>query len=61
MSIFDKLKKSAANAVQSAARSASDALASKSETFTFTALPESLAELQALPKLPWTPPSRQRH
>lgn len=50
MSIFDKLKKTAADAVQSAAKSASDAFASKSETFTFTALPESLAELQALPE-----------
>jgi len=46
MSIFDKLKKGAAEAVKSAA----GALGKKEETFTFAALPESLAELQALPE-----------
>ncbi|MBQ6051965.1 MAG: hypothetical protein IJL30_01610 [Clostridia bacterium] len=46
MSIFDKLKKTAEDAVKSAA----DAVGNKSETFTFAALPESLAEMQALPE-----------
>lgn len=46
MSIFDKLKKGAANAAQEAAK----ALGKKEETFTFAALPESLAELKALPE-----------
>lgn len=42
MSIFDKLKKAAAGAVNSASGT--------KETFTFTALPESLAQMQALPE-----------
>ena len=42
MSIFDKLKKSAMDAVKSAASS----IGNKSETFTFAARPESLAEMQ---------------
>lgn len=46
MSIFDKLKKNAQTAVKSAAVSA---FASE-ETFTFAALPESLAEMKALPE-----------
>lgn len=46
MPIFDKLKKNAAEAVKSAA----GALGKKEETFTFPALPESLAQLQALPE-----------
>ena len=46
MSIFDKLKKNAQTAVKSAAASA---FASE-ETFTFAALPESLAEMKALPE-----------
>ena len=46
MSIFDKLKKNVQTAVKSAAASAF----SSEETFTFTALPESLAEMQALPE-----------
>ena len=48
MSIFDKLKSTAKQAVNSAANSAAQAIGSKRETFTFTALPESLAEMQAL-------------
>jgi len=48
MSIFDKLKKSAADAVQS--------LGSRKKTFTFTSLPESLAQLQALPEAALTDP-----
>ena len=46
MSIFDKLMKSATGAVKSAASS----FGNKSETFTFAALPESLAQMQALPE-----------
>ena len=45
MGIFDKLKHSAMDTVMTAATS----IGNKSETFTFTALPESLAEMQALP------------
>lgn len=44
MSIFDKLKNDAISAVGKAAQS----LGSQRETFTFRALPESLAEMQAL-------------
>ena len=50
MGIFDKLKSTAKQAVNTAASSAAHAIGSKSETFTFTSLPESLAELQALPE-----------
>ena len=50
MSIFDKLKKGAGDAVKSAAQNAVNSIGSKKETFTFTALPESLAEMQALPE-----------
>ena len=50
MSIFDKLKKGAADAVKTAAQGAASAIGSKKETFTFAALPESLAEMQALPE-----------
>ena len=46
MSIFDKLKSSAKQAVTTAAKSVGD----KKETFTFKALPESLEELQELPE-----------
>ena len=46
MSIFDKLKKNVQTAVKSAASSAF----SSEETFTFAALPESLAEMKALPE-----------
>ena len=46
MSIFDKLKSSAKQAVSTAAKS----VGNKKETFTFRALPESLEELQALPE-----------
>lgn len=46
MGIFDKLKNSAQQAVNSTIQPA----VSKRETFTFAALPESLAELQALPE-----------
>jgi len=50
MSIFDKLKKSAGDALKDGVKNAASSLASQKETFTFTALPESLAELQALPE-----------
>lgn len=46
MSIFDRLKSNAASAIGKAASS----LGNKKETFTFNALPESLAQLQALPE-----------
>lgn len=46
MGIFDKLKNSASAAINSAVSN----LGNKSETFTFAALPESLAEMQALPE-----------
>ena len=48
MSIFDKLKNTAQQAVNTAVQSAG----SKRETFTFAALPESLAGLQSLPEAP---------
>lgn len=46
MSIFDSLKKTAENAVKSAVNKATN----RSETFTFTALPESVEEMKALPE-----------
>ena len=46
MGIFDKLKSSAIDTVMSAAGS----IGNRAETFTFAALPESLAELRALPE-----------
>lgn len=50
MSIFDRLKSTAASAVGSAVQSAVQSVGNKRETFTFAALPESLAEMQALPE-----------
>lgn len=49
MSIFDKLKKGAASAIQNATQGAG-AVGNKKETFTFAALPESLSQMQALPE-----------
>ena len=46
MGILDKLKSTAQQAVNSAAQSAGNRRA----TFTFSALPESLSEMQALPE-----------
>jgi len=46
MSIFDKLKSNAVNAVSKATQS----IGSQKETFTFQALPESLSQMQALPE-----------
>ena len=56
MSIFDRLKRNAADAVQSAVKGAAQSAATKRETFTFTALPESLAQMQALPEAALTSP-----
>lgn len=50
MSIFDRLKNNTANAVSKAANSVLRQSQKQSETFTFSALPESLAALQALPE-----------
>ena len=50
MGLFDRLKNTAASAVGSAVNNAAMSLGNKSETFTFTALPESLAQMQALPE-----------
>ena len=52
MSIFDKLKKGAAEV----AKTATQSLSNKSETFTFASLPESLAEMKALPEAELTSP-----
>ena len=46
MGIFDKLKHSTMDTVKTAATT----IGNKSESFTFAALPESLAQLQALPE-----------
>ena len=50
MSIFDKLKKTAGDVINKGVKNAASAITSQKETFTFAALPESLAELQALPE-----------
>ncbi len=50
MSIFDKLKKASGGVIKNAAPAIKNALSSKKETFTFTALPESLSQMQALPE-----------
>ena len=50
MSIFDKLKKASGSVVKNAAPAIKNAFSSKKETFTFTALPESLSQMQALPE-----------
>ena len=49
MSIFDKLKKTANDLTQGAAKGI-NSLGNKSETFTFASLPESLSEMQSLPE-----------
>jgi hypothetical protein len=46
MSIFDNLKKTASNVAAGVVNS----IGNKTETFTFVSLPESLAEMQALPE-----------
>ena len=50
MGIFDKLRGAAGSAINSAVNSAVNSVGNKTETFTFTKLPESVAELQALPE-----------
>lgn len=50
MGLFDKLKNTAASAVGGAVNNAAMSIVNKSETFTFTALSESLAQMQALPE-----------
>jgi len=50
MSIFDRLKNAAEKTAKDAARSVGNTIGTKRETFTFSALPESLAEMQALPE-----------
>ena len=52
MSIFDKLKKN----VQSAVKNITSSPLSGEETFTFASLPESLAEMKALPEASLTSP-----
>ena len=54
MGIFDKLKQSAMDTVMAAGAP----IGNTCETFTFTALPESLAELQALPEAALDTPFR---
>ena len=46
MSIFDRLKNVAEKTAKDAARSVGNTIGTKRETFTFSALPESLAEMQ---------------
>ena len=50
MDIFDQMKSKAQSQIKTAARSAMQNMGNKRETFTFTALPESLAQMQALPE-----------
>ena len=50
MSIFDKLKKNTANTVDTAVKTEASHIGKKQETFVFAALPESLAQMQALPE-----------
>ena len=50
MGIFDKLKSTAKSAVNSAVSATASANGTKRETFVFKSLPESLAEMQALPE-----------
>lgn len=50
MSIFDRLKKTANDTLKQGVKKAAVSLTAQKETFTFQALPESLAELQVLPE-----------
>ena len=50
MGLFDKLKNTAASAVGGAVNNAAMSIGNTSETFTVTALPDSLAQMQALPE-----------
>lgn len=61
MGLFDKLKNTAASAVGGAVNNAAMSIGNKSETFTFTALPESLAQMQALPEASLDSPFKGLH
>lgn len=50
MGIFDKLKSNVTPSNAGAVSNTADSVCSKTETFTFTKLPESVSELQALPE-----------
>lgn len=50
MSIFDKLKKTAMSTVANAVSGATASVGNKKENFTFATLPESIAQMQALPE-----------
>ncbi len=50
MGIFDKLKNVATRAAGNAIKQGISNIGNKSETFTFTALPESMEQLQSLPE-----------
>lgn len=50
MSIYDKLRKAAREIFHTDTTSGASAVTPQTETFTFTALPESLADLQSLPE-----------
>jgi len=50
MSIFDRLKYGASEMMKDAAKTMAQSIGNKKETFTFTSLPESLAEMRSLPE-----------
>ena len=58
MSIFNKLKNSLSNTMKDAAKNAVNAVSTTKETFTFAALPESLAEMKSLPEAALDSPFR---
>ena len=60
MGIFDKLKNVATQAAGNAIKQGISNLGNKSETFTFTALPESVEQLQSLPRQLLTLPLRRQ-
>lgn len=56
MSIFDSLKRNAMNSAANAVKNAANKLGNTSETFKFSALPESLDEMKALPEAAMSTP-----
>ena len=58
MSIFDQLKNKAQTMAQSAVRTAAHNLGNQQETFLFSALPESVEQLRALPEAAMDTPFR---
>ena len=50
MGLFDSIARQAGNAIGNAASSAINEAARKRETFTFTTIPRSVADLKALPE-----------